>query len=114
MISSMLEMEGFEVSSAENGVEGLKLIRSSKPDAAIIDLGLPELDGFEVARKLRFGSNEVEPSQSLLIALTGYGQPQDIEKAHECGFDHHMVKPLDPDRLLELLNASAMKQSKSS
>jgi two-component system CheB/CheR fusion protein len=77
MVSSMLEMEGFQVLSAENGVKGLQLIRTSKPDAAIVDLGLPELNGFEVARQLRNGADDHEPYDAILIALTGYGQPQD-------------------------------------
>ncbi len=114
MVSSMLEMEGFKVTSAENGIDGLKLIRESKPDAAVVDLGLPELDGFEVARQLREGTEGFEPCDSVLVALTGYGQPQDIEKAHECGFDHHMVKPLKPDRLLKILSANKKQESEMS
>lgn len=107
MVTSMLEMEGYQVlAAAGTGLEGLDAIRQLRPDAAIIDIGLPEMDGFEVARQLRSDEASGEFEQPLLlIALTGYGQPQDVELAHTSGFDHHLVKPLHPERLLEILGS---------
>ncbi len=99
VLSSLLELEGIAVHAAANGAKGLALVEEHQPDAAIIDIGLPDIDGFEVARHIR----ESIGSRITLIALTGYGQPQDVEKAQAAGFDHHLVKPLQLDRLAELL-----------
>jgi CheY-like chemotaxis protein len=70
----------------------------------LIDIGLPGLDGFEVARRIR-QSQQAWAKRAKLIALTGYGQPSDREKAIEAGFDLHLVKPVEPDALKELLDA---------
>ncbi|QDT84536.1 chemotaxis protein CheB [Gimesia chilikensis] len=102
MLNALLGMEGFDVSTAENGKTGLQLIRNTDPDAVVIDLGLPELNGNEVARTLRSERGD----DLFLIALTGYGQPEDIQRAKEAGFDEYLVKPLDLDRLLALLKKS--------
>ncbi|MEM9352427.1 MAG: chemotaxis protein CheB [Planctomycetota bacterium] len=99
MLGQLLELEGVEVYSAENGPAGLELIQKHRPDAAIIDIGLPKMDGYEVARRAR----EIGPAETVLIALTGYGQARDLERACEAGFDHHLVKPLQPERLREIL-----------
>ena len=110
MVSSLLEMEGFKVDAASDGMAGFRLIQRVKPDVAIIDIGLPELDGFGVAKRVRSDEELSNLDKPLvLIALTGYGQPQDIELAHESGFDYHLVKPLQPERLLEILGALAVK-----
>jgi CheY-like chemotaxis protein len=69
------------------------------PDLALVDLGLPILDGYEVARFIR--RQDHQPQR--LVALTGYGQSADRKRALEAGFDDHLVKPVDPDRLVELL-----------
>ena len=74
----------------------------SRPDVALIDVGLPGLDGYEVARKIRGG---VDGKRIRLVAVTGYGQPEAIQRAHEAGFTAHLVKPLDPDALRRLLAA---------
>ena len=106
MVSSLLQIEGFNVEAAADGLAGFHLIQQVKPDVAIVDIGLPELDGFEVAKRVRADKELSSLTKPLvLIALTGYGQPQDIEFAHECGFDYHMVKPLQPERLLEILGS---------
>ena len=70
------------------------------PDVAIVDLGLPEMDGFEVAKKLR---ERDEHRDMRLIALTGYGSPEDRKRSKEAGFDAHLLKPLDYDELASLL-----------
>ena len=98
MLRTLLELDGHTVYEAANGIAGLAAALEHRPDVAIIDIGLPEMDGYEVARKLR-------ASESLktirLIALTGYGQAEDARRAHEAGFDLHIVKPIDPERLAE-------------
>jgi two-component system CheB/CheR fusion protein len=99
MLSTLLELEGIEVWCAGTGPEGLALIDRVRPQAAIIDIGLPEMDGYEVAREIR----NCLGSDIILIALTGYGQSQDVARAGRAGFDHHLVKPLQPDKLMSLL-----------
>jgi CheY-like chemotaxis protein len=71
------------------------------PQAFLLDIGLPGMDGYELARRLRALP---ATASATLIALTGYGQPQDREKSQAAGFDHHIEKPVDPDRLLTLLD----------
>ena len=100
MLRALLEMEGFEVHEADNGTKGLALIEHVHPDVALIDIGLPGIDGYELARQLREGLGN---SHTYLVALTGYGQPSDIEAAFDAGFDHHLVKPLDPQKLARIL-----------
>jgi CheY-like chemotaxis protein len=72
------------------------------PDVILLDIGLPMMDGYQVARRLR---DIAETRASYLIALTGYGQPADRERARAAGFDHHLTKPADPDALLALVDA---------
>jgi len=100
MLCELLSLADFECESAHDGMAGLERIASTRPHAAIIDVGLPELDGFEVAKRLR-----ADPAtrEMFLIALTGYGQPADRARALDSGFDEHIVKPVHPDHLLELL-----------
>jgi CheY-like chemotaxis protein len=90
-----LELIGHSVEVAEDGLEGVRKALALKPDAAIIDLGLPRLNGYEVARQLRaaFGNSIV------LIAHTGYSRAQDRRRSYEAGFDVHLVKPVDLDEL---------------
>jgi two-component system CheB/CheR fusion protein len=99
MLARLLEMDGFTVHAAASGREGLDLVQRERPDAAIIDIGLPEMDGYEVAQRIRSADGD----HIRLIALTGYGQSRDVEQARAAGFDHHLVKPLQLDRLIGLL-----------
>lgn len=104
MFAALLALRGYEVHQAIDGAEGLALIERIKPDAAIIDIGLPKLNGHQVARRVR--ANE-ELGSMPLVALTGYGQDSDRDEVQESGFDLHLVKPLDPlklDRMLEHLS----------
>ncbi len=100
MLKSLLEMEGHEVQTAANGEEGLAMLQSGRPDVALVDIGLPVIDGYEIARRVK-----ADPALAkiFLIALTGYGQPEDERRATEAGFDAHMVKPLDLGRFCDLL-----------
>ena len=85
--------------AAADGAEGLTLADAEHPDAVLIDIGLPLMDGYEVARRPRNSGS----ARAVLIALTGYGQPQDRAQAEAAGFDWHLVKPVDDRRLDELL-----------
>jgi len=99
MLKVLLEHEGHEVFEASDGTEGVRAASRLHPDLALVDLGLPIIDGYEVARFIR--RQDHQPQR--LVALTGYGQSGDRQRALEAGFDDHLVKPVDPDRLAELL-----------
>jgi two-component system CheB/CheR fusion protein len=100
MLCELLVHAGLECHSAATGEAGLTLIERVSPEFAIIDLGLPGMDGFELARRIR---GLPEHAHMRLVALTGYGQPADRANAEKAGFDAHLVKPLDPVALLRLL-----------
>ncbi|WP_238139405.1 response regulator [Roseateles aquatilis] len=95
-----LELAGFETVVALDGPRALEQAAAQPPQVVLLDIGLPGLDGYEVARRLRTVPGA---AQCLLIALTGYGQQDDRRRAHEAGFDVHLVKPADPDAVVELI-----------
>jgi PAS domain S-box-containing protein len=101
MYGLLLQAEGHEVFQAEDGFAALSAFKRDRPDVAVIDIGLPGLDGYEVARRLR-----AEPGGATvtLIALTGYGSPEDRERSRAAGFDRHLVKPAPPDELCRAVN----------
>jgi signal transduction histidine kinase/ActR/RegA family two-component response regulator len=101
----LCEMWGHEVHFAETGAEGVALARQVKPDVALIDIGLPGMNGYEVASALRSCKDEAMRFVKL-VAMTGYGQPGDIENAKSAGFDAHLLKPVEPDLLQEIITAS--------
>ena len=108
LLRQLLEFEDFQVEVAADGLSGLELIRKKHPQVAMIDIGLPGMDGHEIARTLRS-----EGATTILIALTGYGQDSDRAAALVAGFDEHVTKPVDFDalvRLLERVVATKMKQ----
>ena len=100
MMAMMLEAQQYEVVTAVDGVEGLRLAGEQRPDIALVDIGLPGIDGYEVARRMR-----ADPAMCAvrLVALTGYGQESDRVRALEAGFDAHLVKPVDMHLLMEVL-----------
>jgi CheY-like chemotaxis protein len=102
MLALLLEGRGFVVDTAEDGARGVARMESGEFGAAVVDIGLPGLDGYEVARRVRAGEAE-SGRRTLLIALSGYGRSEDRERSAEAGFDHHLVKPVDPDELCGLL-----------
>lgn len=102
MFRLLLEQWGHRVFEADNGRDGLEFMDREQLDVAIIDIGLPGLDGYEVARRMR--AHPHGPAMAL-VALTGYGAPRDHERSLEAGFDHHLVKPVDFDELARLLDA---------
>ncbi|HVS00761.1 MAG TPA: ATP-binding protein [Thermoanaerobaculia bacterium] len=98
----LLEIWGHRVDLAESGPEGVEKALATQPDLALIDIGLPGFDGNEVARRIR---SVYEGDQITLIAMTGYGQPEDRRRALQAGFDAYLVKPVDPAELSRLLTA---------
>lgn len=99
-LAILLDMDGHTVYTASDGLEALSKAADHRPEIAILDIGMPGLSGLQVASQIRAG----EWGQSLrLIALTGWGQAQDEARAHAAGFDHHCTKPVDIERLRELL-----------
>jgi PAS domain S-box-containing protein len=104
MLSMLLEASGYEVSSENGSHAGFSRALSERPDVCLLDIGLPEMDGYELARRIR---SAPELAHATLIAITGYGQPEDKQKAFAAGFDHHLVKPVNTAELTALLRAHA-------
>jgi PAS domain S-box-containing protein len=104
MLVETLRLEGWEVQTAQDGRSGLDLVQAVRPDVVISDLGLPDMDGYEVARELR---SDVSFASCRLIALSGFAQPEDVRRAKEAGFDAHLPKPLRLDDLRLLLSRVA-------
>lgn len=100
LLSKLLEAIGQQVVVTNDPKSAVGLVRQTHPDVVISDIGMPEMDGYELARQLR---RIAGPSELILVALTGYGQDQDRERARNAGFDHHLVKPVSLESLEELL-----------
>jgi two-component system CheB/CheR fusion protein len=98
----LLELRGHEIQTSMDGLSAIKAAQIFKPEVILLDIGLPGMDGHEVARRLR---QLPETKNVLLIALSGYGQTEDLRKSKEAGFDHHLVKPADIDQLLALMGS---------
>jgi len=99
-LAELLRMDGHQAQPAYSAEDALSLAQSFDPDVVLLDIGLPRMDGYEVARRLR---HSLLRKGVKLIALTGYGQPEDRERAHCAGFDAHLVKPVDLAALTRLL-----------
>lgn len=93
-LRTILEIAGHEVNEAANGSTAIEIARKVNPDVALVDIGLPGIDGYELARRFKKDSVDLK-----LVAVTGYGRKQDRQRAYEAGFDAHLVKPVDPERL---------------
>jgi len=100
MMQEVLKFSGHEVRAARDGATGLALAAEAPPDVALIDIGLPDVDGYEVARRMRAapGGRAIG-----LVAITGYGQAEDQRRAYEAGFDAHLTKPVAPERLKQVM-----------
>jgi CheY-like chemotaxis protein len=100
-LSMLLQMEGHDVTVAYDGPSALELARTNLPDVILLDIGLPGLDGLEVARRLR-----EDPSRPdvLLVALTGHAQDEDLCRSREAGFNAHLIKPVKLDTLNKLIS----------
>ena len=104
LVADLLRLRGHDVDTAEDGPSAVKLIVANKPDVALIDIGLPEMDGYEVARAIH---RELGDKSPRLIAMTGYGQASDRQNAFDAGFDAHIVKPASADKILRALYGDA-------
>jgi len=101
MTQTLLESSGHEIATAGDGPSGVEAVQQFKPDVAIVDIGLPGMSGYEVARAIR---GLPEGKELLMLAVTGYGQPEDRRRALEAGFDAHLVKPVDLNQLADVLD----------
>jgi CheY-like chemotaxis protein len=101
-IAMLLSMDGHDVRSVHDAQRALDLAAEFLPDLVLLDIGLPGMDGYEVARRLR---SRAEITQTRLVAVTGYGQQEDRDRAREAGFDQHLVKPVEPDALNAVLGS---------
>jgi PAS domain S-box-containing protein len=99
-LAMLLQMDGHEVTVVHNGKDALEALSTLQPEVALLDIGMPELSGYDVARRVRQGSLG---RAVTLIAVTGWGQDRDKTQALAAGFNHHFTKPVDTDRLRELL-----------
>jgi CheY-like chemotaxis protein len=90
-IARLLRLAGYEAECVYDGPSALQAVERNKPDIVVLDIGLPGMDGYEVARRLRARFRRLP-----LIAVTGYGQDSDRKRSEQAGFDHHFTKPVDP------------------
>jgi two-component system CheB/CheR fusion protein len=99
-LTEVLKLQGHEVFSASNGTLALECAARHLPEVALLDIGMPLLDGYEVARRIRA---QEWGKQVTLLAVTGWGQDADRQRSREAGFDMHLVKPVDVEKLRDLL-----------
>lgn len=99
-LAMLLEMYGHEAATAHDGLAALETASSFRPDVAFLDIGLPGIDGYELARRLRG-----QPAQAklVLVALTGWGSEEDKRKSEEAGFDFHLTKPVEASAIAKVL-----------
>jgi len=100
-LAMLLKIHGHEVQTARDGSEAIAVALRWRPEFVLLDLGLPDLDGYQVALRLR---QEASCQGNVIIAVTGYGLPEDHQRSREAGIDHHLLKPVDPGVLLSLLS----------
>jgi CheY-like chemotaxis protein len=100
LMVEILSQAGHDVRVAHSGGDGIAAARSLLAEVVLCDVGLPDIDGYEVARRLRA---DAATARARLVALTGYDGAEELDKAHKAGFDRHVVKPIDPFQLESLL-----------
>jgi CheY-like chemotaxis protein len=107
-LTVLLEVLGHRVRAVHDGVGALEVARANVPDVMLVDIGLPGIDGFEVARRIRriTGGDRI-----LLVALTGYGREEDRERTQKAGFDYHLTKPVEVDALEGLVARIALAEA---
>lgn len=108
MLEALLKMDGYSVTVAKDGKQGLDAILRQRPDIAIVDIGLPEISGYEIAKETR---RQVKDADVFLIALTGYGRTEDCEAVRRAGFNLHLVKPLKPGEISRVLAERASERT---
>ena len=101
-LAYLFSLWGDDLRTAYDGPSAVESARTFRPDVIVLDIGLPRMDGFEVARQLR---NQPETNRVFLVGSSGYSQPKDRQRAREVGIDHYLVKPFDPWVLEELLGS---------
>jgi len=101
-LSLLMRLQGHEVRAAHDGMEAVRQARAFGPQVVLLDIGLPGMSGYDVARRLR---QAPESADAVLVAITGYGQAEDREQAMEAGFQHHLVKPVEPVALIQLIES---------
>lgn len=99
-LATLLDVMGYEVRTAYDGPEAIKAADEFQPAVALLDIGLPRLSGYDIARHVR----QKRGAEVLLVAITGWGQEEDRRRAREAGFDHHFTKPADFDQLIKLID----------
>jgi CheY-like chemotaxis protein len=99
-LSLLLELMGHTVRTAHDGEQALVEADAFRPDLVLMDIGMPRMDGYEAARRLR---QQSWSAQTVLVALTGWGQDEDKRRSEDAGFDHHLIKPVEPAALESLL-----------
>jgi CheY-like chemotaxis protein len=102
-LGALLSGLGATVSVVDSGAAALETVDTFNPDAVLLDIGMPEMDGYEVSRRIRATPDHEDV---VLIALTGWGQEDDHRRSRAAGFDHHLVKPPDIEKLRDLLTAN--------
>ncbi len=103
-LASLLQLWGHETYTAQDGLAALEAAECYEPDVVLLDIGLPRLDGWEVARQLR---QQAGPDELLLVVLTGYSEETDRARAKEIGIDYFFVKPVEPEDLRQVLATAA-------
>jgi two-component system CheB/CheR fusion protein len=111
LLATGLRLQGHSVETAHDGDEALSKAAAFEPDAVVLDIGLPRMDGYQVARRLR---EEARLTNLLLVAVSGYGQDDDRRRARDAGFDHHLTKPVPLDEIHALLGAPDRRKPRSS
>ena len=101
LLRELLELWGHQVIAVGDGVGGAQSIISERPDVALVDVGLPDIDGFQVAKRVRGAIG----SEVMLVAVSGYGTEEMKQRARACGFDDHLTKPPELEVLAELLKS---------
>jgi CheY-like chemotaxis protein len=99
-LAMLLELSSHEVFVAHTGEEAMQIAHRALPQAMILDLSMPDITGDQIARAIR---REPWGAEVLMVAVTGWGRPEDQQRASEAGFDHHLTKPVDVDRMEQLL-----------
>jgi len=107
-LAELLELWGWDVRVATDGLSGLAVVEEFRPEVVILDIGMPGMDGYQVVRALRQRERDGAYALRCLIALTGFGQREDRDRAFAAGFDHHLTKPVDPRLLRKLLGTTSV------
>ncbi len=109
-LATLLDVLGYSVRIAYDGPDAIEAADEFQPEVALLDIGLPRLSGYDIARHVR----EKRGEEVLLVAITGWGQEDDRRKAREAGFDHHFTKPADFDVLIQLIGTELKRRSRAS